>query len=61
MNKTLILEMNSGGDQTYSAEVRRTTWSNPYADDPETPDDDFEVTEAALALPAGDDDGGVAF
>lgn len=42
------------GDQVYSAEVRRTAWTNPYAEEVETPDDDFEVTEAALALPAGE-------
>lgn len=47
-NKT-FKKAGSNGDQTYSAEVRRTSWMDPYADEQE--DDDFEVTEAALALP----------
>lgn len=44
----------TNGDQVYAAEIRSTAWTNPYADEPEIPDDDFEVTEAALLLPTGD-------
>lgn len=43
----------ANGDQHYSAEVRQTSWTNPYADDPEAEADDFEVGEDALLLPAG--------
>lgn len=50
-NKT-FRKAGSNGDQTYSAEVRKTSWNNPYADDQE--EDDFEVTEAALSLPGPD-------
>lgn len=49
-NKT-FKKAGTNGDQTYSAEIRRTAWTNPYADEIETPDDDFEVTESALSLP----------
>ena len=50
-NKT-FRKKGSKGEQTYSAEVRQTTWVNPYDDEPDTPDDDFEVNEDALSLPA---------
>lgn len=44
------------GDQTYSAEVRQTSWVDPFADEPETPEDDFEVTEDALRITASNVD-----
>lgn len=47
-NKT-FKKAGSKGDQTYSAEVRKTSWMDPYADEQE--DDDFEVNEDALMLP----------
>lgn len=51
-NKT-FRKAGNNGDQVYAAEVRRTTWTNPYDEDPETPEDDFEVNEDALMLPVG--------
>lgn len=39
------------GDQSFAAEVRSTKWVNPFADEPETGDDDFD--ETMLALPPG--------
>ncbi|MEB3212683.1 MAG: hypothetical protein VKL39_15090 [Leptolyngbyaceae bacterium] len=48
-NKTFRKEGANGG-QTYSAEVRQTTWRNPFEDDPEV-SDDFDVSENALSLP----------
>lgn len=50
-NKT-FRKKGTNGDQTYSAEVRQTTWTNPYDDEPQVPEDDFEVSEDALALPS---------
>ena len=58
-NKT-FKKAGSNGDQTYSAEVRRTAWFDPYADEPET-DDDFEVNEDALLLPSALDNGQTPF
>lgn len=48
-NKT-FRKHGTNGDQTYSAEVRQTKWVNPYEDEPETPEDDFEVGEGALQI-----------
>lgn len=51
-NKT-FRKAGTNGEQTYSAEVRQTSWTNPYDDEPTDPSDDFEVSEEALQLPDG--------
>lgn len=55
-NKT-FRKAGSKGEQTYSAEVRQTTWSNPYEDEPEVPEDEFEVSEDALQIQAFEGNG----
>ena len=49
-NKT-FKKQGSNGEQTYAAEVRQTTWKDPYSDETDHDADDFEVGEDALALP----------
>jgi len=39
------------GEQSFAAEIRKTSWTNPYADEPEAEDGDFD--ESILKLPAG--------
>lgn len=39
------------GEQTYAAEVRQTSWEDPFADEPDAEANDFEVSEDALSLP----------
>lgn len=39
------------GEQTYAAEVRQTSWRNPFADDDDE-GSEFDLDEDALQLPA---------
>ena len=49
----VFVKKEDNGEQQYAAELRRTVWQNPYADEPDADENDFD--ESILSLPGGDD------
>jgi hypothetical protein len=44
------------GQQSYAAEIRKTVWSNPFADEPEADEQDFDEDILTLPMSMQDED-----
>lgn len=54
-NKT-FRRQEKNGEQTYAAEVRQTSWRDPFSDEDDSADAEFDLSEDALAITNANED-----